>query len=183
MANQSSLDKLVSLLAAAIKEDTKEEAATAPAQATAHAEEASKEEIQATPAPSTPAPISASTPETPTKTIENPAAPEPAEEGKDDEAAKALAEAEEKLRKERQKLAREQIKHSFASAGLDKDTFEAVGDFLDWGKITSEEGDLSEETIEKLILAFKAVATKTPPKKSKPASTSAPSGIGKYLPS
>lgn len=177
MANQSSLDKLVSLLAAAIKEDTKEEAATAPAQATAHAEEASKEEIQATPAPSTPAP------ETPTKTVENPAAPEPAKEGKDDEAAKALAEAEEKLRKERQKLAREQVKHSFASAGLDKDTFEAVGDFLDWGKITSEEGDLSEETIEKLILAFKAVATKTPPKKSKPASTSAPSGIGKYLPS
>lgn len=177
MANQSSLDKLVSLLAAAIKEDTKEEAATAPAQATAHTEEAQKEETQATPAPTTPAP------ETPTKTVENPAAPEPAEEGKDDEAAKALAEAEEKLRKERQKLAREQVKHSFASAGLDKDTFEAVGDFLDWGKITSEEGDLSEETIEKLILAFKAVATKTPPKKSKPASTSAPSGIGKYLPS
>lgn len=177
MANQSSLDKLVSLLAAAIKEDTKEEAATAPAQATAHAEEASKEEIQATPAPTTPAP------EIPTKTVENPAALEPAEEGKDDEAAKALAEAEEKLRKERQKLAREQVKHSFASAGLDKDTFEAVGDFLDWGKITSEEGDLSQETIEKLILAFKAVATKTPPKKSKPASTSAPSGIGKYLPS
>lgn len=177
MANQSSLDKLVSLLAAAIKEDTKEEAATAPATAAAHAEEAQKEETQATPAPPTP------TPETPTKTIENPAAPEPAEEGKDDEAAKALAEAEEKLRKERQKLAREQVKHSFASAGLDKDTFEAVGDFLDWGKITSEEGDLSQETIEKLILAFKAVATKTPPKKSKPASTSAPSGIGKYLPS
>lgn len=177
MANQSSLDKLVSLLAAAIKEDTKEEAATAPATAAAHAEEAQKEETQATPAPST------SAPETPTKTVENPAAPEPADEGKDDEATKALAEAEEKLRKERQKLAREQVKHSFASAGLDKDTFEAVGDFLDWGKITSEEGDLSQETIEKLILAFKAVATKTPPKKSKPASTSAPSGIGKYLPS
>lgn len=177
MANQSSLDKLVSLLAAAIKEDAKEEAATAPATAAAHTEEAQKEETQATPAPSTPAP------ETPTKTVENPAAPEPAEEGKDDEATKALAEAGEKLRKERQKLAREQVKHSFASAGLDKDTFEAVGDFLDWGKITSEEGDLSEETIEKLILAFKAVATKTPPKKSKPASTSAPSGIGKYLPS
>lgn len=177
MANQSSLDKLVSLLAAAIKEDTKEEAATAPATAAAHAEEAQKEETQATPAPPTPAP------ETPTKTVENPAAPEPADEGKDDEPTKALAEAEEKLRKERQKLAREQVKHSFASAGLDKDTFEAVGDFLDWGKITSEEGDLSEETIEKLILAFKAVATKTPPKKSKPASTSAPSGIGKYLPS
>lgn len=177
MANQSSLDKLVSLLAAAIKEDAKEEAATTLATAAAHAEEAQKEETQATPAPTTPAP------ETPTKTVENPAAPEPAEEGKDDEAAKALAEAEEKLRKERQKLAREQVKHSFASAGLDKDTFEAVGDFLDWGKITSEEGDLSEETIEKLILAFKAVATKTPPKKSKPASTSAPSGIGKYLPS
>lgn len=177
MANQSSLDKLVSLLAAAIKEDTKEEAATAPATAAAHAEEAQKEETQATPAPPTP------TPETPTKTVENPAASEPAEEGKDDEATKALAEAEEKLRKERQKLAREQVKHSFASAGLDKDTFEAVGDFLDWGKITSEEGDLSQETIEKLILAFKAVATKTPPKKSKPASTSAPSGIGKYLPS
>lgn len=177
MANQSSLDKLVSLLAAAIKEDTKEEAATAPATAAAHAEEAQKEETQATPAPST------SAPETLTKTVENPAAPEPADEGKDDEATKALAEAEEKLRKERQKLAREQVKHSFASAGLDKDTFEAVGDFLDWGKITSEEGDLSQETIEKLILAFKAVATKTPPKKSKPASTSAPSGIGKYLPS
>lgn len=177
MANQSSLDKLVSLLAAAIKEDTKEEAATAPATAAAHAEEAQKEETQATPAPTT------SAPETPTKTVENPAAPEPADEGKDDEATKALAEAEEKLRKERQKLAREQVKHSFASAGLDKDTFEAVGDFLDWGKITSEEGDLSQETIEKLILAFKAVATKTPPKKSKPASTSAPSGIGKYLPS
>jgi hypothetical protein len=177
MANQSSLDKLVSLLAAAIKEDAKEEAATALATTAAHAEEAQKEETQATPAPTTPAP------ETPTKTVENPAAPEPAEEGKDDEAAKALAEAEEKLRKERQKLAREQVKHSFASAGLDKDTFEAVGDFLDWGKITSEEGDLSQETIEKLILAFKAVATKTPPKKSKPASTSAPSGIGKYLPS
>lgn len=177
MANQSSLDKLVSLLAAAIKEDTKEEAATAPATAAAHAEEAQKEEPQATPAPPTP------TPETPTKTVENPAASGPAEEGKDDEATKALAEAEEKLRKERQKLAREQVKHSFASAGLDKDTFEAVGDFLDWGKITSEEGDLSQETIEKLILAFKAVATKTPPKKSKPASTSAPSGIGKYLPS
>lgn len=177
MANQSSLDKLVSLLAAAIKEDTKEKAATAPATAAAHAEEAQKEETQATPAPST------SAPETPTKTVENPAAPEPADEGKDDEATKALAEAEEKLRKERQKLAREQVKHSFASAGLDKDTFEAVGDFLDWGKITSEEGDLSQETIEKLILAFKAVATKTPPKKSKPASTSAPSGIGKYLPS
>lgn len=177
MANQSSLDKLVSLLAAAIKKDTKEEAATAPATAVAHAEEALKEETQATPAPST------SAPETPAKTVENPAAPEPAEEGKDDEATKALAEAEEKLRKERQRLAREQVKHSFASAGLDKDTFEAVGDFLDWGKITSEEGDLSQETIEKLILAFKAVATKTPPKKSKPASTSAPSGIGKYLPS
>lgn len=177
MANQSSLDKLVSLLAAAIKEDTKEEAATAPAMAVAHAEEAQKEETPATPAPST------SAPETPTKTVENPVAPEPADEGKDDEAARALAEAEEKLRKERQKLAREQVKHSFASAGLDKDTFEAVGDFLDWGKITSEEGDLSQETIEKLILAFKAVATKTPPKKSKPASTSAPSGIGKYLPS
>jgi hypothetical protein len=177
MANQSSLDKLVSLLAAAIKEDTKEEVATAPATAVAHAEEALKEETQATPVPTTP------DTETPTKTVENPAAPEPAEEGKDDEAAKALAEAEEKLRKERQKLAREQVKHSFASAGLDKDTFEAVGDFLDWGKITSEEGDLSQETIEKLILAFKAVATKTPPKKSKPASTSAPSGIGKYLPS
>lgn len=177
MANQSSLDKLVSLLAAAIKEDTKEEAATAPATAAAHTEEAQKEETQATPAPTT------SAPETPTKTVENPAAPEPADEGKDDEATKALAEAEEKLRKERQKLAREQVKHSFASAGLDKDTFEAVGDFLDWGKITSEEGDPSEETIEKLILAFKAVATKTPPKKSKPASTSAPSGIGKYLPS
>lgn len=177
MANQSSLDKLVSLLAAAIKEDTKEEAATAPAQATAHAEEAQKEETQATPAPLT------SAPETQAKTVENPATPEPDGEGKDDEATKALAEAEEKLREERQKLAREQVKHSFASAGLDKDTFEAVGDFLDWGKITSEEGDLSQETIEKLILAFKAVATKTPPKKSKPASTSAPSGIGKYLPS
>lgn len=177
MANQSSLDKLVSLLAAAIKEDTKEEAATAPATTVTHAEEALKEETPATPAPST------SAPETPTKTVENPAAPEPADEGKDDEATKALAEAEEKLRKERQKLAREQVKHSFASAGLDKDTFEAVGDFLDWGKITSEEGDLSQETIEKLILAFKAVATKTPPKKSKPVNTSAPSGIGKYLPS
>lgn len=177
MANQSSLDKLVSLLAAAIKEDTKEPAATAPATAAAHAEEAQKEETQATPAPTT------SAPETPTKTVENPATPEPTDEGKDDEATKALAEAEEKLRKERQKLAREQVKHSFASAGLDKDTFEAVGDFLDWGKITSEEGDLSQETIDKLILAFKAVATKTPPKKSKPASTSAPSGIGKYLPS
>lgn len=177
MANQSSLDKLVSLLAAAIKEDTKEEAATAPATVVAHAEEALKEETQATTAPTT------SAHETPAKTVENPAAPKPAGEGKDDEATKALAEAEEKLRKERQKLAREQVKHSFASAGLDKDTFEAVGDFLDWGKITSEEGDLSQETIEKLILAFKAVATKTPPKKSKPASTSAPSGIGKYLPS
>lgn len=177
MANQSSLDKLVSLLAAAIKEDAKEEVATAPATAVTHAEEVQKEETQATPAPST------SAPETPTKTVENPAASEPADESKDDEATKALAEAEEKIRKERQKLAREQVKQSFASAGLDKDTFEAVGDFLDWGKITSEEGDLSQETIEKLILAFKAVATKTPPKKSKPASTSAPSGIGKYLPS
>jgi hypothetical protein len=174
MANQSSLDKLVSLLAAAIKEDTKEEASTA-------AQE--EEQVNSAPATPAPAPTPASTPETPTRTVENPATPEPAEEGKDDEAAKALVEAEEKLRKERQKLAREQVKHSFASAGLDKDTFEAVGDFLDWGKITSEEGDLSEETIEKLILAFKAVATKTPPKKSKPASTSAPSGIGKYLPS
>lgn len=174
MANQSSLDKLVSLLAAAIKEDTKEEASTA-------AQE--EEQVNSSPATPTPAPTPASTPETPTKTVENPAAPEPADEGKNDEATKALAEAEEKLRKERQKLAREQVKHSFASAGLDKDTFEAVGDFLDWGKITSEEGDPSEETIEKLILAFKAVATKTPPKKSKPASTSAPSGIGKYLPS
>lgn len=174
MANQSSLDKLVSLLAAAIKEDTKEEASTAARE---------EEQINSAPATPTPAPTPASTPETPTRTVENPATPEPTDEGKDDEATKALAEAEEKLRKERQKLAREQVKHSFASAGLDKDTFEAVGDFLDWGKITSEEGDLSQETIEKLILAFKAVATKTPPKKSKPASTSAPSGIGKYLPS
>lgn len=178
MANQSSLDKLVSILAEAIKKDAASEAAAA--SSAAHAEEASKEEVQTAPAPtSTPAP----TPETPTKTAETQATSEPADEGKDDEATKALAEAEEKLRKERQKLAREQVKHSFASAGLDKDTFEAVGDFLDWGKITSEEGDLSQETIEKLILAFKAVATKTPPKKSKPASTSAPSGIGKYLPS
>jgi len=183
MANQSSLDKLVSLLAAAIKEDAAGEAAAA--SAAAHAGEASKEETQVTPTPSTPSPAPTPAPqqEAPAKTAETPATSEPAEEGKDDEAAKALAEAEERLRKERQKLAREQVKHSFASAGLDKDTFEAVGDFLDWGKITSEEGDLSEETIEKLILAFKAVATKTPPKKSKPASTSAPSGIGKYLPS
>lgn len=183
MANQSSLDKLVSILAEAIKKDSADEVAAA--SAATHAEEAPKEEVQAAPSPSAPnpAPTPVSAPKTPTKTVENPAAPEPAEEGKDDEAAKALAEAEEKLRKERQKLAREQVKHSFASAGLDKDTFEAVGDFLDWGKITSEEGDPSEETIEKLILAFKAVATKTPPKKSKPASTSAPSGIGKYLPS
>lgn len=179
MANQSSLDKLVSILAEAIKKDAASEAVVA--SAAAHAGEASKEETQAAPAPSTPA--SALAPETPTKAAEAPATSESAEEGEDDKTTKALAEAEEKLRKERQKLAREQVKHSFASAGLDKDTFEAVGDFLDWGKITSEEGDLSQETIEKLVLAFKAVATKTPPKKSKPASTSAPSGIGKYLPS
>jgi len=175
MANQSTIDKLVSIFAAAIKENAAEEAA---AETTTETLREENKETQA--APATPAPTSA--PETPAKTPETKTAPEPAED-KDDEAQKAIAEAEEKLRAERQKLARDQVKHSFASAGLDKDTFEAVGDFLDWGKITSEEGDLSEETVEKLIMAFKAVATKTPPKKSKPASTSAPSGIGKYLPS
>lgn len=174
MANQSTIDKLVSIFAAAIKENAAEEAA---AEAAAEAPQEENKEVQATPAPA-PTPVS----ETPAKAPDPKTAPEPAEE-KDDEAQKAIAEAEEKLRSERQKLARDQVKHSFASAGLDKDTFEAVGDFLDWGKITSEEGDLSEETVEKLIMAFKAVATKTPPKKSKPASTSAPSGIGKYLPS
>lgn len=174
MANQSTIDKLVSIFAAAIKENAAEEAL---AETTETPQEENKE-VQA--APATPAPTSA--PETPAKAPEPKTAPEPSED-KDDEAQKAIAEAEEKLRAERQKLARDQVKHSFASAGLDKDTFEAVGDFLDWGKITSEEGDLSEETVEKLIMAFKAVATKTPPKKSKPASTSAPSGIGKYLPS
>lgn len=175
MANQSTIDKLVSIFAAAIKENAAKEAA---AEATTETPGEESKEVQAAPA----TPVTTPAPETPAK------APEPqttAEhvEGKDDEAKKAIAEAEEKLRAERQKLARDQVKHSFASAGLDKDTFEAVGDFLDWGKITSEEGDLSEETVEKLIMAFKAVATKTPPKKSKPASTSAPSGIGKYLPS
>ena len=174
MANQSTIDKLVSIFAAAIKENAAEEAA---AEATTETPKEENKEVQATPA-SVPTPA----PETPTKAPETKKAQEPAED-KDDEAQKAIAEAEEKLRAERQKLARDQVKHSFASAGLDKDTFEAVGDFLDWGKITSEEGDLSEETVEKLIMAFKAVATKTPPKKSKPASTSAPSGIGKYLPS
>lgn len=174
MANQSTIDKLVSIFAAAIKENAAEEAA---AEATTETPKEEAKEVQAATAPA-PAPI----PETPAKAPESKKAEEPAED-KDDEAQKAIAEAEEKLRAERQKLARDQVKHSFASAGLDKDTFEAVGDFLDWGKITSEEGDLSEETVEKLIMAFKAVATKTPPKKSKPASTSAPSGIGKYLPS
>lgn len=175
MANQSTIDKLVSIFAAAIKENAAEEAL-----AETSAETPKEENETAQAAPATPVPASA--PETPTKAPEPKTASEPAED-KDDEAQKAIAEAEEKLRAERQKLARDQVKHSFASAGLDKDTFEAVGDFLDWGKITSEEGDLSEETVEKLIMAFKAVATKTPPKKSKPASTSAPSGIGKYLPS
>ena len=175
MANQSTIDKLVSIFAAAIKENAAEEAA---AEATTETPKEENKEVQA--ATATPVPTSA--PETPAKAPEPKTAQEPAED-KDDEAQKAIAEAEEKLRAERQKLARDQVKHSFASAGLDKDTFEAVGDFLDWGKITSEEGDLSEETVEKLIMAFKAVATKTPPKKSKPASTSAPSGIGKYLPS
>ena len=174
MANQSTIDKLVSIFAAAIKENAAEEAL---AETTAEAPQEEAKEAQAAP---TPVPTPA--PETPAKAPEPQATAEPAED-KDDEAQKAIAEAEEKLRAERQKLARDQVKHSFASAGLDKDTFEAVGDFLDWGKITSEEGDLSEETVEKLIMAFKAVATKTPPKKSKPASTSAPSGIGKYLPS
>ncbi len=173
MANQSTIDKLVSIFAAAIKENAAEEAL---AETTETPQEENKE-VQAAPAS-----VPVLTPETPAKAPEPKTAPEPAED-KDDEAQKAIAEAEEKLRAERQKLARDQVKHSFASAGLDKDTFEAVGDFLDWGKITSEEGDLSEETVEKLIMAFKAVATKTPPKKSKPASTSAPSGIGKYLPS
>lgn len=175
MANQSTIDKLVSIFAAAIKENAAEEAL---AETTAETPQEENKEVQA--APATPVPVP--TPETPAKAPEPKTAPEPAED-KDDEAQKAIAEAEEKLRAERQKLARDKVKHSFASAGLDKDTFEAVGDFLDWGKITSEEGDLSEETVEKLIMAFKAVATKTPPKKSKPASTSAPSGIGKYLPS
>lgn len=174
MANQSTIDKLVSIFAAAIKENAAEEAV---AEATTEAPKEESKEAQAAP---TPVPTPA--PETTAKAPEPKAAAEPAED-KDDEAQKAIAEAEEKLRAERQKLARDQVKHSFASAGLDKDTFEAVGDFLDWGKITSEEGDPSEETVEKLIMAFKAVATKTPPKKSKPASTSAPSGIGKYLPS
>ncbi len=174
MANQSTIDKLVSIFAAAIKENAAEEAV---AEAATETPKEESKGVQAAPAPA-PAPA----PETPAKVPEPQAAAEP-EEDKDDEAQKAIAEAEEKLRAERQKLARDQVKHSFASAGLDKDTFEAVGDFLDWGKITSEEGDLSEETVEKLIMAFKAVATKTPPKKSKPASTSAPSGIGKYLPS
>ena len=175
MANQSTIDKLVSIFAAAIKENAAEEAL---AETTTEAPREEGKEVQA--APATPVPTPA--PETPAKAPESKTASEPAED-KDDEAQKAITEAEEKLRTERQKLARDQVKHSFASAGLDKDTFEAVGDFLDWGKITSEEGDLSEETVEKLIMAFKAVATKTPPKKSKPASTSAPSGIGKYLPS
>lgn len=174
MANQSTIDKLVSIFAAAIKENAAEEAV---AEVTTEAPKEEGKEAQAAP---TPVPTPA--PETPAKAPEPKAATEPVED-KDDKAQKAIAEAEEKLRAERQKLARDQVKHSFASAGLDKDTFEAVGDFLDWGKITSEEGDLSEETVEKLIMAFKAVATKTPPKKSKPASTSAPSGIGKYLPS
>ena len=174
MANQSTIDKLVSIFAAAIKENAAEEAA---AEVVAEAPQEENKEVQAAPAP-----VPTPAPETPAKAPEPKAAQEPAED-KDDEAQKAIAEAEEKLRAERQKLARDQVKHHFASAGLDKDTFEAVGDFLDWGKITSEEGDLSEETVEKLIMAFKAVATKTPPKKSKPASTSAPSGIGKYLPS
>ena len=176
MANQSTIDKLVSIFAAAIKENAAEEAV---AEVVAEAPQEENKEVQAAPA-SVPTPAPA--PETPAKAPEPKAGQEPAED-KDDEAQKAIAEAEEKLRSERQKLARDQVKHSFASAGLDKDTFEAVGDFLDWGKITSEEGDLPEETVEKLIMAFKAVATKTPPKKSKPASTSAPSGIGKYLPS
>lgn len=175
MANQSTIDKLVSIFAAAIKENAAEEAL---AETTAETPQEENKEVQA--ATATPVPTPA--PETPAKAPEPKTAQEPAED-KDDEAQKAIAEAEEKLRSERQKLARDQVKHSFASAGLDKDTFDAVGDFLDWGKITSEEGDLSEETVEKLIMAFKAVATKTPPKKSKPASTSAPSGIGKYLPS
>lgn len=175
MANQSTIDKLVSIFAAAIKENAAEEAA---AEATTETPTEENKEVQAAPATPVPTPVI----ETPAKAPKPKTAEEPAED-KDDEAQKAIAEAEEKLRTERQKLAREQVKHSFASAGLDKDTFEAVGDFLDWGKITSEEGDLSEETVEKLIMAFKAVATKTPPKKSKPASTSAPSGIGKYLPS
>lgn len=172
MANQSTIDKLVSIFAAAIKENAAEEAV---AEAATETPKEEAKEVQA-------APVPASAPETPAKAPEPQVTAEPTED-KDDEAQKAIAEAEEKLRAERQKLAREQVKHNFASAGLDKDTFEAVGDFLDWGKITSEEGDLSEETVEKLIMAFKAVATKTPPKKSKPASTSAPSGIGKYLPS
>lgn len=174
MANQSTIDKLVSIFAAAIKENAAEEAV---AEVVVEAPQEENKEVQAAPAP-----VPTPAPETPAKAPEPKTAQEPAED-KDDEAQKAIAEAEEKLRAERQKLARDQVKHSFASAGLDKDTFEAVGDFLDWGKITSEEGDLSEETVEKLIMAFKAVATKTPPKKSKPASTSAPSGIGKYLPS
>lgn len=175
MANQSTIDKLVSIFAAAIKENAAEEALV---EATAETPKEESKEVQAAPAALVPTPA----PETPAKASEPKTAPELAED-EADEAQKAIAEAEEKLRAERQKLARDQVKHSFASAGLDKDTFEAVGDFLDWGKITSEEGDLSEETVEKLIMAFKAVATKIPPKKSKPASTSAPSGIGKYLPS
>ena len=175
MADQSTIDKLVSIFAAAIKENAAEEALV---EATTETPKEESNEVQAAPA----APVPTPAPETPAKTPEPKTAPELAED-ENDEAQKAIAEAEEKLRAERQKLARDQVKHSFASAGLDKDTFEAVGDFLDWGKITSEEGDLSEETVEKLIMAFKAVATKTPPKKSKPASTSAPSGIGKYLPS
>ena len=174
MANQSTIDKLVSIFAAAIKENAAEEAL---AETTAEAPQEESKEVQAASAP-----VPTPAPKTPAKAPEPQVAAEP-EEDEADEAQKAIAEAEEKLRAERQKLARDQVKHSFASAGLDKDTFEAVGDFLDWGKITSEEGDLSEETVEKLIMAFKAVATKTPPKKSKPASTSAPSGIGKYLPS
>lgn len=174
MANQSTIDKLVSIFAAAIKENAAEEVL---AESTTETPQEENKEVQAAPAP-----VPTPAPETPAKAPEPKKAEGPAED-KDDEARKAIAEAEEKIRAERQKLAREQVKHSFASAGLDKDTFEAVGDFLDWGKITSEEGDLSEETVEKLIMAFKAVATKTPPKKSKPASTSAPSGIGKYLPS
>lgn len=175
MANQSTIDKLVSIFAAAIKENAAEEALT---ETTTETPKEENKEVQADPSAS----ATTSAPETSAGASEPKTAPEPTED-KDDEAKKAIAEAEEKLRAERQKLARDQVKHSFASAGLDKDTFEAVGDFLDWGKITSEEGDLSKETVEKLIMAFKAVATKTPPKKSKPASTSAPSGIGKYLPS
>lgn len=114
-------------------------------------------------------------------------------ERKAEEERKAKAEEEKKAKAEQEKKEAEVAKQEnriidskleahFADSGFDKQSREALAEFVDYGTLKNDDGEADEEKIKSFIDAVSSVALRKPPRsKGKKIDHDNMGGIGKYL--